>query len=160
MSAPRPTVELRICDACPCLQDVVPIAGLFRALVIWEADAAVAGQPPLPVRPELLEAATWRAARSGLEGDLVDPAAAAPVATRQLVWRLLAGLRPALEATGDWELAAELTRSALTRGNSAARQRAACARGGLQEVVDMLLAETRAGTDVHLAAARSSQMSG
>jgi glutamate---cysteine ligase / carboxylate-amine ligase len=158
-SAHLPTVELRICDACPCLQDVVLIAGLFRALVIREAGAAVAGQPPLPVRPELLEAAKWRAARSGLEGDLVDPAAAAPVAARQLVWRLLAGLRPALEATGDWELAAELTRSALTRGSSAARQRAAWARGGLQEVVDMLLAETRVGTNAHLAA-RSSPMSG
>jgi carboxylate-amine ligase len=32
-SAHLPTVELRICDACPMVDDVVLIAGLFRALV-------------------------------------------------------------------------------------------------------------------------------
>ena len=78
-SAHLPTLELRICDGCPYLQDVVLLAGLFRALVMREADAAIAGRASLPVRPELLEAATWRAARSGLEGDLVDPAAATAV---------------------------------------------------------------------------------
>ena len=56
-------------------------------------------------------------------------------------------LRPTLESTGDWELVAELTESALARGSSAARQRAACASGGLEGVVDMLVAETRANTE-------------
>jgi hypothetical protein len=41
-------------------------------------------------------------------------------------------------------LVAELTGSALARGSSAARQRASRASGGLQEVVDTLVAETRA----------------
>ena len=146
-SAHLPTVELRICDACPRLQDVVLLAGLFRALVIRETGAAVAGRAPLLVRPELLEAATWRAARSGLEGDLVDPATAAPVPARQLIRQLVADLRPALETTGDWDQVASLTESALARVSSAARQRAAYARGGLEQVVDTLMDETRAGTD-------------
>jgi glutamate---cysteine ligase / carboxylate-amine ligase len=145
-SAHLPTVELRICDACPRLQDVVLLAGLLRALVIREAGAALAGRAPPAVRPELLEAATWRAAQSGLEGNLIDPATAAPVPARQLIGQLLADLRPALEATGDWELIADLTELALAGGSSAARQRAACARGGLQKVVDTLLTETRTGT--------------
>jgi hypothetical protein len=51
------------------------------------------------------------------------------------------------ESTGDWDLVAGLTESALARGSSAAQQRAAAARGGLQEVVDTLLAETHASTD-------------
>jgi len=140
-------VELRICDACPRLQDVVLLAGLFRALVIRETGAAVAGRAPLPVRPELLEAATWRAARSGLEGDLVDAATAAPVPARQLIRQLVADLRPALETTGDWDQVTGLTESALARVSSAARQRAAYARGGLEQVVDTLMEETRAGTD-------------
>ena len=89
-SAHLPTVELRICDACPRLEDVVLLAGLFRALVIRESDVAIAGIPPMPVRPELLEAATWRAAQSGLEGNLVDPATATPVPAHQLIRRLLA----------------------------------------------------------------------
>jgi len=146
-SAHLPTLELRICDACPRLEDVVLLAGLFRALVIRETGATLAGQAPPAVRPELLEAATWRAAQSGLEGDLVDLATTTPAPAHQLIRQLLAGLRPTLEATGDWELVTGLTESALARGSSAARQRAACARGGLGNVVDTLLTETRAGTD-------------
>ena len=146
-SAHLPTVELRICDACPRLEDVVLVAGLFRALVMREIDAIVAGDPPMPVRPELVQAATWRAARSGLEGNLVHLATARSAPAHQLVERLLGELRPWLESTGDWELVAELTESALARGSSAARQRAAFARGGLHEVVDTLVAETRANTE-------------
>ncbi len=139
-------MELRICDACPRLEDVVLLAGLFRALVLRETGAALAGRAPPAVRPELLEAATWRAAQSGLEGNLVDPATATPVPAHQLIGQLAADLRPALESTGDWELITGLTESALAGGSSAARQRAACARGGLQKVVDTLLTETRTGT--------------
>ena len=141
-----PTVELRICDACPRLDDVVLLAGLFRALVIRESGAALAGRAPPAVRPELLEAATWRAAQSGLEGNLVDPVAAPPVPAHQLIGQLLAELRPALESTGDWGLVADLAESALSRGSAAARQRAAHGGGGLAKVVDTLLAETRTGT--------------
>jgi carboxylate-amine ligase len=143
-SAHLPTLELRICDSCPRLEDVVLLAGLFRALVISAATAEYEGHPLAPVRPELLQAATWRAARAGLEGDLVDPVTASPLPAGRLVGQLLAGLRPALESTGDWELVCELTRSALARGSSAARQRAAQASGGLRNVVDTLVAETRA----------------
>ncbi|RAY12313.1 carboxylate--amine ligase [Actinomadura craniellae] len=146
-SAHLPTVELRICDACPLVEDVVLLAGLFRALVLVELDAITAGKPPLPVRPELIRAATWRAARSGLSGELVDPAAGTPVPARAFVERLLAELRPTLESTGDWELVDELGRAALARGDSAARQRAAFLRGGPEEVVDLLVAETRANTE-------------
>lgn len=64
----------------------------------------------------------------------------------QLIGQLLTGLRLTLESMGDWELVAALTDSALARGSSATRQRAARTRGGLQQVVDGLLTETRAGT--------------
>ena len=45
-SAHLPTVELRICDACPRLEDVVLLAGLFRSLVIRESNSAIAGHWP------------------------------------------------------------------------------------------------------------------
>jgi carboxylate-amine ligase len=134
----RPSTHL------PTLEDVVLLAGLFRALVTRETAAAIAGRPPVPVRPELLQAATWRAAQSGLEGNIVDPVTAAPVPARRLIGQLLAELQPALESAGDWELVTELTTSALARGSSAARQRAARASGGFRTVVDTLVAETRA----------------
>ena len=146
-SAHLPTLELRICDSCPRLEDVVLLAGLFRALVVRETAAEYAGRPPVPVRPALLQAATWRAARSGLQGDLVDPLTAIPVPAARLVGQLLAGLRPALESAGDWDFVTDLTRSALAGGGSAARQRAARGHGGLRHVVDTLAAETRAAPD-------------
>jgi glutamate---cysteine ligase / carboxylate-amine ligase len=61
-SAHLATLELRIRDSCPALADMVLLAGLFRALVIREIEAEHEGLPPVSVRPELLEAATWRAA--------------------------------------------------------------------------------------------------
>ncbi|MEK8105039.1 circularly permuted type 2 ATP-grasp protein [Micromonospora sp. M12] len=93
-------------------------------------------------------AAVWQAARSGLEGDLLDlPRSARPVPAAQAVRRLVTDLRPQLEATGDWEQISELTRYALERGSSAARQRRAYERRGrLADVVDLLLDETRVGS--------------
>jgi carboxylate-amine ligase len=145
-SAHLPTVELRVCDACPRVEDVVLLAGLFRALVGRELDAIVSGAPALPVRTELVRAATWRAARSGLGGELVDPAGGTPVPAPAFIRRLLTELRPELERTGDWELVAELAEAALSRSGSAARQRVAFARGGPGDVVELLLAETRANS--------------
>jgi carboxylate-amine ligase len=146
-SAHLPTVELRLCDACPRVEDVALLAGLFRALVTLETEAIEAGRPARPVRTELVRATTWRAARTGLEGELVSPLTGVPVPAARLLVQLLDELRPTLEATGDWELVVELTQASLARGSSADRQRKAYARGGLDEVVDLLLAETRANTE-------------
>src|ERR1700712_108443 len=71
-SAHQETVELRICDASPTVDGVVLIAGLARALAVHGVRAHTEGHPQPQYRPELLRAASWRAARSGLEGDLVD----------------------------------------------------------------------------------------
>ena len=146
-SAHLPTLELRIADACPRLEDVVLLAGLFRAIVVEEIDAVLHGRPAPVFRGEIVRAATWRAARSGLEGELVDPADGTPVPARRLLRALLERQRPRLEDAGDWDLVTELAEAAIERGSSAARQREAFARGGLTEVVDMLVAETRANTD-------------
>ncbi|MEV5744580.1 glutamate--cysteine ligase [Microbispora rosea] len=152
-SAHVPTVELRVCDACPRVDDIVLIAGLFRALVSRELDALAAGGPRSAaeesVRTELVRAASWRAARSGLDGELVDPVEGVPRPARTVVGRMVEGLRPQLEESGDWALVSSLASRALADGESAARQREAFRRGGrLTDVVDVLLAETRspAGT--------------
>jgi carboxylate-amine ligase len=142
-----PTLELRICDSCPSTDTIVLIAGLFRAMVCREVDALHAGEPSLPMPAPLGRAALWRAARSGLEGHLVDPAvpAARPAAT--VVLNLVGLLRPQLEAAGDWEQVDELARRQLRCGTSAARQRRALRRRGcLSDVVDQLIADTRGTT--------------
>ncbi|HVF09719.1 MAG TPA: hypothetical protein VNA16_02900, partial [Abditibacteriaceae bacterium] len=99
-----------------------------------------------PVRTELMRAAEWRAARYGLDGRLIDVHAAEEVAAPVLVERLLNWLRPALEALGQWEEIAFLSRQVLERGNGAQRQRAVFERNGeLSDVVDFLVRETASG---------------
>lgn len=146
-SARYPTLEIRIADACPRADDVVLLAGLGRALVTAAARDEAAGVPAPSVRQELLRAASWRAARSGLSGVLVDPVAAAAVPAGELVDRLLRFVGPALDDTGERATVTELLAAHRGRPLSAERQRAAYARAGrLRDVVDQIVAETAAGT--------------
>ncbi len=138
-----PTVELRVCDSCPSVDTIVLVAGLFRAMVAREVEAIRAGTPATVLWPTLGRAALWRAARSGLEGDLVDIGGRASRPAGEVVNELVCSLRPQLEDTGDWEMISELTRQALLAGTSSARQRRALRRRGrLTDVVDQLIAET------------------
>jgi carboxylate-amine ligase len=100
----------------------------------------------LNVRPELLRAAKWSAARYGLEAELIDVADKRAVPAHELIEKLLATLRPALEKYGDWDEINSLTHDTLARGNGAARQRAYARRDQLADVVDLLIAETAQGT--------------
>jgi len=142
------TLELRVCDSCPSLDTIVLVAGLFRALVAREAVALREGRAPLQVSPTLVRAAMWRAARSGLEGDLVDVEAATPRPARQVVEGLIRSLRPHLESAGDWDVVSGLAAVILRVGSSSARQRGILRRRGrLTDVVDLLAAETAGRLD-------------
>ena len=142
-STSAPTLELRVCDSCPSVDTIVLIAGLFRALVEREAAALRAGSPPTVINPTLGRAAIWRAARSGLEGDLVDVIGPASRPAAEVVTELVRSLRPQLEDAGDWDIVSELTREVLIAGTSSARQRRGLRRRGrLADVVDQLIAET------------------
>src|SRR5579875_973149 len=61
-----PTLEFRIADMCPELDDVVLHAGLTRSLVRVLAARVAAGVPAAVVPDAVLRAARWRAARHGL----------------------------------------------------------------------------------------------
>ena len=115
-SARYPTVEIRVADACPLVDDAVLLAALARALVHVAAAEDAAGRP-LPEAPQvLLRAATWRAARSGLSGHLVDPSTRSPLPAGARIDALLAHVRPALEARGEWETAVDLLEDLRARG--------------------------------------------
>ncbi len=143
-----PTIEVRVADVCATIDEAVMIAGLTRGLV-WTCDeAASRGDPVEAVRPEILRAAHWRAARYGLEGDLVDVAAKRSVPARDAVGALLRFVRPALEELGDWDEVSTLVDDTVGGGASAARQRAAYRRAGrLEDVVDLVVEETARGTE-------------
>ncbi|GAA3351927.1 hypothetical protein GCM10020358_83490 [Amorphoplanes nipponensis] len=146
-SAHVPTVELRVTDSSPDADTVVLLAGLFRGLVLRARQDYRAGRPIVATRPPLHRAAMWRAARSGLEGDLLDlPRSPVPVPAAVAVERLVGDLRPQLEELGDWEQVFDLSVQALSRGSSASRQRRAMTRRGrISDVVDLLVADTRGG---------------
>ena len=147
-SARYPTVELRIMDGCPLVDDVVLLTGLGRALVVTAADELARGVAPVVARPELLRAANWRAARSGLDGDLFDPVVGASVSATDAVDALLRHVGPALEASGDADEVRSLLADLRKRGTSADRQREALGRRGtLSDVAASLIDETRSGVD-------------
>jgi carboxylate-amine ligase len=119
-----PTVEIRVHDVMTRVDDVVAMAGIVRGLV-----ASVGERPPVDgFRWELLRAANWRAARSGLSGTLLSPldgvARPAPTAIREL----LDTIAPALEERGELDEIRALTDDILGRGNGATLQRAAFGR--------------------------------
>ncbi|MFC7527450.1 glutamate--cysteine ligase [Actinoplanes sp. GCM10030250] len=146
-SAHVPTVELRVTDSSPDVETVILLAGVFRALVLRAREEHRAGLPMPLARPPLHRAAMWRAARSGLEGDLLDlPRSPVPIPAPLAVERLIGELRPQLEQLGDWDQVYDLSLRALSQGSSSARQRRVLARRGrLSDVVDMLVTDTRGG---------------
>jgi carboxylate-amine ligase len=143
-SAHVPTIEVRVCDACPSVDTVVLVAGLFRAVVRRELDRYAAGEPSTAVALPLQRSAMWRAARSGLEGELVDPGAPRAVPAGVRIRGMVDELRPELEAHGDWEIVRALAEAALAGGSAAAWQREAFRRTRrIEDVVDLVMAVTR-----------------
>ncbi|MFB7461137.1 MULTISPECIES: glutamate--cysteine ligase [unclassified Streptomyces] len=146
-SAHQPTLELRICDACPRVETVVLVAGLFRALVQDACDRLARGDTGrCDGHHEWLRAAGWRAARSGLEGPLVDPVTRRPAPAPEVLRAMATRLRPALEASGDREAVHELLTRALAFGSAAHRLRRAAEEEDLLASIDLMVAETRGAT--------------
>jgi carboxylate-amine ligase len=122
LSREHPTVEVRIADVCLIADDAVLLAALARALVETAARSWRAGVPPAPVRTELLRLAGWRAGRSGLDGDLVDPTGR-PAPAEQVIRKLIDHVRSVLEDHSELEIVEDLVTTVLRRGNGATAQR-------------------------------------
>jgi carboxylate-amine ligase len=130
LSDDYPTVEIRVADVCLRAEDAVLLAALVRGLVETAAREWRDGRPPLPVRVELLRLAMWRAGRTGLGGDLLDPRTQRPAPARNVLGLLLEHLRDALVDAGDAERVADLYDSVLREGTGADLQRAVYALTG------------------------------
>ena len=140
------TLEFRVTDVCMTVDEAVMVAGLMRGLARTCHRQAAAGVPAPDARPELVRAATWRAARYGLDGDLVDVVSRRAMPAVAMIERLLAFVRDALEDQGDWEEVAEIVRRTTVKGTGATRQRRALARADrMEDIVDLIVSETMAG---------------
>jgi carboxylate-amine ligase len=142
LSAHYPTVEVRVADVCLDAADAVLQAALVRAL----AETAVRTDPPAePVRAEVLRAWSWRAARSGVTGDLVSPSTGTPRPAADVVGELVDHVRDALEEAGDLDWVERQVGHVLRRGNGAVQQLAWRAAGAdddalVQRAVDVTTA--------------------
>ncbi|KRV49764.1 carboxylate--amine ligase [Wenjunlia vitaminophila] len=145
LSANYPTVEIRVADVCLDADDTVLIAALIRALVETAAREWLQGEPPDPMSVPLLRLASWRAGRSGLDGQLLHPVGHTPVPAEQVLRTLVEHCAAALISAGDLALVQERVHAVLRRGNGAAAQHEALrGGGGLAGVVATAVARTAA----------------
>jgi carboxylate-amine ligase len=142
LSAHQQTLETRIADIMPTVEEAALLAVLVRAL----AGQALDGVTPPDVPQEVLTGRLWRAARDGAAGRGVDPRTGDLVPTLALVDDLVRDLRPFLRATGDDDHVTEVLARLRTTGCGADRQRAVYARRrSITDVVDRLVWPTNGG---------------
>ena len=142
-SSRYPTVEFRVCDVLLDVADAVTVAGLVRALVWTSAQQGDDERPGAAGGRDALEASMWRAARFGLDADLVDPVGRCLAPAAGVVDRLFAHVRDGLEAHGDTDAVRAGIDAILARGNGAEAQRRARTEGGGPAVaVHALIART------------------
>ena len=141
------TVELRICDGLPTLQEIGAVAALAQCLVDQLNTQVDRGYRLPEPHSWLVRENKWRAARYGLAAELITDDSGTTRPLRDAICELVDDLRPIARRLGCAdELADVLT--IVDSGASYERQRAvAAANGGdLMAVVDSLLAEMKTGT--------------
>jgi glutamate---cysteine ligase / carboxylate-amine ligase len=140
------TVELRICDGLPTLDEVGVVAALSQCLVEqFDHQLDLGYTLPTPASWVLKEN-KWRAARHGLDADVIVDEKGTVRPVRQAILDLAEDLAPVARRLGCEAELADVER-VLAVGASYQRQRAAAlaADGDLRAVVDGLLGELRHG---------------
>jgi len=124
-----PTVEIRICDAQPDLEQARSLAALCYSLAARIARALDEGEP-LPDYPHrLIEENFWRAIRYGLAGELIDLGSGDVRPARAHLERLLDWVAPVAEELGAAQ------QLAVPAANSAERQMSRLEEGAtMQEI--------------------------
>ena len=140
------TVELRICDGLPTLDEIVCVAALAQCLV-ERFDRQLDHGYTLPEpRPWLVRENKWRAARYGLDAEIVIDNTGSLQPVTEAITDLVDDLLPIARRL-DCERELESIPRLIQRGASYQRQRAVAAanKGDLAAVVDSLIAEMRDG---------------
>ena len=140
------TVELRICDGLPTLDEIGAVAALAQCLV-EQFDTQLDRGYTLPTPASwVLRENKWRASRYGLDADIVVDEKGTVRPVRQAIVDLVEELRPTAKRLDCEAELADVLR-VLEVGASYQRQRAVAAAhdGKLEPVVDSLLAEMRDG---------------
>ena len=95
-----PTVEIRICDGQPELQEAQALAALSASLAARIVRAYDEGEPVVYQPHRLIEENTWRAIRYGLSGELIDLDRGDVLPARARIERLVDWVVPVAEEIG------------------------------------------------------------
>jgi carboxylate-amine ligase len=144
-----PSLEFRIFDMVPALDDAVGIVAAVQAIVAWMFDMRSKNLSFRQYQRSLVDENKWRAERYGLDGKLIDFGKEQQLSARILVRELLRLIDPFVERLGTRKEIDHLY-TVVERGTSADRQRRVYREHGgdanneaaLRAVVDLVASET------------------
>jgi carboxylate-amine ligase len=117
-----PTVEIRISDVPATVEETALLATLVRAAVMTARMSLAQGRTAPPIPAEMLLAAYWKAARTGIDGDGIDLVNGRVMPVRRLLDKLVDFIESALEELGDRAFVTDTIAAVFARGNGARRQ--------------------------------------
>jgi carboxylate-amine ligase len=144
------TLELRICDGIPTMDETAAITALAQSLVVWLAERYNSGLGLPEHAAWTIRDNKWRAARYGLDAEIIRDEDGNLLSLRRSITDLVENLEPTAERLGCIDDLKGVL-AILDRGTSATRQRESYGRHHeLARVVDMLVDEMKSGTPVGL----------
>ncbi|WP_269456977.1 glutamate--cysteine ligase 2 [Agrococcus carbonis] len=137
------TIEVRIADGAPSIDDLAAVTALTHCLIEEASRALDAGAPRHYLPSWLVRENKWRAARDGLDAMAIIDEDGTQQPVREAIAQGAERLAPIAADLGATDSLAAVHR-VLERGGSASLQRAAFARGGHSAVLRELIEAMRA----------------
>ncbi|HZY45825.1 MAG TPA: glutamate-cysteine ligase family protein, partial [Anaerolineae bacterium] len=142
------TIEVRVCDICTKVDEAIAIAALIQAIFVkiyWLFEKNMSFRL---YNRSLINENKWRAARYGLDGELIDFGKQQSIPARQLLPELIEFVDEVVDDLGS-RSAVEYALKMIEEGTSADRQLATYAKtNDLKSVVDQIVEETLEGVVV------------
>ncbi|MFN2593835.1 MAG: glutamate--cysteine ligase [Actinomycetota bacterium] len=139
------TLELRICDGVPTMEELCSLVALSQSLVVWLGERYSAGLETPKHQAWTIRDNKWRAARYGVDAEIIRDEEGNVMSLRRSIVDLVDRLSPTAERLGCLDELHGIN-TILERGTSAVRQREVYAqKGDLPSVVDALCEEMQSG---------------
>lgn len=140
------TLELRICDGVPSMDELCALTALSQSLVVWLSERYNAGLELPTHQAWTIRDNKWRAGRYGLEAEIIRDEDGNLLKLRRSIGDLVETLSPVAERLGCVDDLQGIN-DILERGTSATRQREVFAdTHDLSAVVDSLVEELNSGS--------------